>query len=82
MLNNDGTVRMFENDYKGPVLMWPFNDAPTALKNLHPEGGQWIAHVPPWFTAMAGGLIGGLDNPDVVRHEIADGSLVFICRTH
>jgi len=82
MINDDGTRPFFDNDYKGPIMVWPYHEAPQALKALSPHGGDedWLAHVPYWFANtyiswIEGGNFGVCD---VSRHEIADGSVVFI----
>lgn len=83
MINDKGERTFFDNDYKGPIMVWPWDDAPEFLKALSPHGGDedWVAHVPPWFASM---YISWLESGssfgvcDVSRHEIADGSVVFI----
>lgn len=66
-----------------PILVWPYDEAPEQLRNLSPHGGDedWVAHVPVHFASLwipwldSGGSFGCCD---VSKHELSDGSVVFI----
>lgn len=64
------------------IAVWPFYEAPGALRALSPHGGDedWLALVP---AAQAGEYIGWLNHGpfgvcDISRHELADGRVVCI----
>lgn len=73
---------MFDRDNKLPIMVWPWDDAPQSLKDLSTHGGDedWVAHVPLHFSAM---YIPWLENGsfgicDISKHELSDGSVVYI----
>jgi hypothetical protein len=73
---------MFDRDFKLPILVWPWEDAPEVLKILSSHGGDedWVAHVPLHFTGLyiswlEGGSFGVCD---ISKHEMPDGSIVYI----
>lgn len=66
-------------DHKGHIHVWPFYDAPKALRDLSPHGGDedWLALVPRKMSEEM--WIGWLDTGtpfgvcDVSTHEVAEG---------
>lgn len=66
-----------------PIFVWPFDEAPESLKLLSTNGGDenWLALVPKCYTKLwipwldDGGSFGVYK---VYRHELENGSIVFI----
>lgn len=68
---------------RDPIRVWRFYDAPRALQELSPHGGDedWLAIVPAhmadgWIPWMESGSSFGCC--DVSRHPRLDGSVVLI----
>ena len=73
----------FQNE-STPILVWRFEDAPKALRELSNNGGDedWVALVPV-FLADADTYIGWIEGSgfgccDVEQHKLEDGSIVYI----
>ena len=78
--------KTFDADHKLPILVWPFHDAPEQLRALSEHGGDedWLVHVPLHFVGRMSTDYGpptwveAMGACDVSRHDLADGSIVFI----
>lgn len=67
----------------GPILVWPFEDAPKEYQDLSPHGGDedWIALVP---ARLVDSYIGWLESGssfgccDVSKHPLPNGDVAHI----
>jgi len=70
-----------------PIMIWPFDDAPSSLRALSENGGDedWVAFVPQWLWEKKGGWIPFLEPGtsfgvcNVEEHPVPGGVVLIGC---